>query len=148
MEKSNEGLVLEAVASLGDKLYACPPHEVSQKVCERALLMRRQADQRSLAMRTLAATPIPCRVTSVTLEESTSRYVIEFVALKGDGELEQIRSDRTDGSLGPVVTRMWGPQLVGHRAVIYKLNEQGKDAKASNGYRVAPWVVDLGLMEG
>lgn len=148
MEKSNEELVLEAVASLGDKLYACPPREVSQKVCERALMMRRQADQRSLAMRTLAATPIPCRVKSVTFEESTSRYLVEFVALKGDGGTEQIRSDRTDGSLGPVVQRMWGGGLAGHRAVVYKLNEPGKDAKASNGYRVAPWVVDLGLMEG
>lgn len=145
MERSNEELVLEAVSSLGDKLYACPPHEVAAKVCERALMLRRQADERSLAMRTLAATPIRCRVRSVMLEEATSRYVVEFVAANGDGNPETVRSDRTDGALGPVVTRLWDG-LAGHAAVIYKHRENA-DAKAPNGYRVAPWVIDLGRAE-
>lgn len=142
--EANEEIVCAAVQSLGDKLYGLPPAEASQRVCERALLIRRQSDERSLAMRALKATPIPARVVSVELEEKTSRYLVTFVALKGDGEAEHIRSDRTDGPLGPVVKRLWGSPLNGHRAIIYKLNEPGRDPSASNGYRVAPWVIDLG----
>ena len=143
--KGNEEIVMEAVTSLGDKLYAIPPAEVAQKVTERALLIRQQIDGRSLVMRVLSSTVITGTVRTVTFEGSSSRFVVEFVADNGEGEVETIRSERTDGRNGDVARKLWGSGLVGHRVAIYKNNEPGRDGKASNGYRVAPWVVDLGL---
>lgn len=137
-------LVLEAVGMLGDEASGTLT-EIAGKVTRRALLLKRLCSERSVVMRTLRAVPIPCTVKAVSLEASSQRYVVTFVS-DSTGEEERIRTDRVDSANGPLVERMW-PRLAGHRAVIYKLNEEGREeSRAGNGYRCAPFVQDLGAV--
>lgn len=138
--------VAEAVATLGNRAYGVSPAELSGMVAEQALLIRRQCDERSLAMRTLTATPIVCTISSLEAEAKTQRIVVTFTPANGDGTPETIRTDRLDGALGPIVRKMWQRSLVGHRAVIYKHNDAPREGdRNAQGYRVACWVTDLGL---
>lgn len=144
--KEAKRYVTEAVASLGSRAYGVSPAELAHMVAEQALLIRRQCDERSLAMRTLTATPIVCTISSMQAEAKTQRIVVTFTPANGDGTPETIRTDRLDGALGPVVRKMWQKSLVGHRAVIYKHNDAPREGdRNAQGYRVACWVTDLGM---
>ena len=61
-------------------------------------------------------------------------------------EDEIVRSERVDSARGDSVKEVWGRNnLIGHRVVLYKHNERvGEDKMREKGYRVAPWVTDLG----
>lgn len=138
--------VTEAIASLGTRAYGVSPAELSGMVTDQALLIRRQCNERSLAMRTLTATPIVCTISSLEAEAKTQRIVVTFTPANGDGTPETIRTDRLDGALGPIVRKMWQRSLVGHRAIIYKHNDAPREGdRNAQGYRVACWVTDLGL---
>lgn len=86
-----------------------------------------------------------CRF-SVVLEESSKRYVITFRQLGEDSD-ETIRSERTDGRRGKDVMQLWGRDLKNHICILFKHNEESKDPSKSGGFRVAPYVIDLGLQK-
>ena len=83
---------------------------------------------------------------SVVLEESSKRYVITFRQLGEDSD-ETIRSERTDGRRGKDVMQLWGRDLKNHICILFKHNEESKDPSKSGGFRVAPYVIDLGLQK-
>lgn len=87
---------------------------------------------------------ITVKVLSVVLEESSKRYVITFRQIGGDSD-ETIRSERTDGRRGKDVMQLWGRDLKNHICILFKHNEESKDPSKSGGFRVAPFVIDLGL---
>lgn len=89
---------------------------------------------------------ITVKVLSVVLEESSKRYVITFRQLGGDSD-ETIRSERTDGRRGKDVMQLWGRDLKNHICILFKHNEESKDPSKSGGFRVAPYVIDLGLQK-
>ena len=95
-------------------------------------------------LRKLAPNKTTDKVLSVVLEESSKRYVITFRQLGGDSD-ETIRSERTDGRRGKEVMQLWGRDLKDHICILFKHNEESKDSSKSGGYRVAPYVIDLGL---
>lgn len=86
------------------------------------------------------------KVLSVVLEESSKRYVITFRQLGEDSD-ETIRSERTDGRRGKDVMQLWGRDLKNHICILFKHNEESKDPSKSGGFRVAPYVIDLGLQK-
>jgi hypothetical protein len=110
-------------------------------ICARALRIRELLDRRSIAMRTLDATPIACTIESVEPEETTRRLIITFRperVREGFPQKETIRSDRTDGTDGDTVSSMW-KAVSGKRAILYKtLEETGNEDKPR--IRVAPYV--------
>lgn len=120
----------------------------SETGVERAVLKRLSlaedllADD-SIAMRMMDSIRIVATIKDVRFEESSQRYVVSFVADRGDGKVETIRTDRTDDwRTGALVKRMWGSNLVGQKVVIFKHNEvptkeQAEKARA-NGVTVPP----------
>lgn len=84
-------------------------------------------------------------IKDIKFEESSQRYLVTFLA-KGNDDDEIVRSERVDSPRGETVKELWGRgNLVGHRVVLFKHNERaGEDKKREKGYRVAPWVTDLG----
>lgn len=120
----------------------------SEASAERAILKRLSLAENlladdSIAMRMMDSVRIVATVKDIKFEESSQRYVVTFVADKGDGKVETIRTDRTDDwRTGALVKRMWNPQLVGQKVVIFKHNEiptkeQAEKARA-NGAAVPP----------
>lgn len=101
----------------------------------------------SLAMMVQNAVRIRAKVVSVKFEQSSQRYLISYIASNnGTGEIETIRSERIDGPHGKIAERIWSGIHEDDEVVIFKKNEVANDngRNASNGYRVAPWVVVVG----
>lgn len=141
-EESNETLIRDAYFSL---LLSGRKYEyLDLAVAQEALKLKRLYDAGNLPNLVLESKRITGVVRSITFEESSQRYVIEFEAEEREHR-EKIRSERLDGWHGKAAKAVWGRDLVGHKVIIFKKNEPGKDAGASNGYRVAPYCVDLGL---
>ena len=94
----------------------------------------------SLPMQLLVSEPFVAHVVSVSLEGSSTRYVIKMA--NKNGEEETIRTMRTDNELGEKIATMLN-DAVGKRCVVYKVYE---DMKGSGGkkVRVALYVEPLG----
>ena len=75
-----------------------------------------------------------------------TKHVITFRQLGEDSD-ETIRSERTDGRRGKDVMQLWGRDLKNHICILFKHNEESKDPSKSGGFRVAPYVIDLGLQK-
>lgn len=86
------------------------------------------------------------RLNVLCRELENKRYVITFRQLGGDSD-ETIRSERTDGRRGKDVMQLWGRDLKNHICILFKHNEESKDPSKSGGFRVAPYVIDLGLQK-
>lgn len=121
--------------------------EIAPDVARAALQLQSLTREGSLPMRALSCVRIRCRVTSVELEESSTRFVVTYVAANSeDGTPERVRTDRTDGPAGAAVRRMW-QDLSGHEAVILKHTERATKA-APQGFRISPVAFDLGPARG
>ena len=105
----------------------------------------RMAADNSLAVLVQKSARLVGTIKDIKFEESSQRYLVTFRANNSD-EDEIIRSERVDSQRGETVKELWGRNnLGGHRFVLYKHNERvGEDKKREKGYRVAPWVTDLG----
>ena len=128
-----------------------PPEALQDKyisdisVTNRALRIREQLSEGSLAMRTLSAIPIIGTIEDVRLEESTKRLLVTFRPdrqREGYSATEVIRTDRTDGWRGEFVKRMWSG-LEGKHVRIYKTTEATSNPERPK-VRVAPFVERLG----
>lgn len=107
------------------------------------IIGRMHADN-SLAVLVQKSARLVGTIKDIKFEESSQRYLVTFRASNSD-EDEIVRSERVD--CRRQAGGRWGKSnLVGHRVVLYKHNERvGEDKKREKGYRVAPWVTDLGL---
>lgn len=114
------------------------------ELASETLKIARAKGEKSLAMLVQSSIRITVKVLDVAFEESSRRYVITFRQIGGDKD-ETIRSERTDGRRGKEVVQLWGRDLKDHTCILYKHNEESKDPSKSSGYRVAPYVIDLGL---
>lgn len=114
------------------------------ELASEVLKISRAKGEKSLAMLVQSSIKITVKVLSVVLEESSKRYVITFRQIGGDSD-ETIRSERTDGRRGKDVMQLWGRDLKNHICILFKHNEESKDPSKSGGFRVAPFVIDLGL---
>lgn len=105
----------------------------------------RMTAENSLAVLVQKSVRLIGTIKDIKFEESSQRYLITFLASNAE-EDEIVRSERVDSARGSVVRELWGRNnLIGHRVVLYKHNERvGEDKKREKGYRVAPWVTDLG----
>lgn len=86
-------------------------------------------------------------------EDARRTVEVAYLGLRAAGvepdevatEQEHVRSPRMDTSLGKKVRGLFERDLVGHLAVVYRLNEEaGRDLARAQGYRVAPYIADLG----
>lgn len=134
------------VAYLGLRAAGIEPDEVV--LADEVLRVRRMVSDASLAMKVQLAVPILATVDSVEFEESSRRYVVYYTPVKDATGQEHVRSPRTDTPLGRKVKGMFDRDLVGHLAIVYRLNEEaGRDMARARGYRVAPYIADLGKKE-
>ncbi len=112
---------------------------------QEVLSISRMTADNSLAVLVQNSVRLVGTIKNIEFEESSQRYLITFLATNAE-EDEIVRSERVDSARGSVVKELWGrSNLIGHRVVLYKHNERvGEDKKREKGYRVAPWVTDLG----
>ncbi len=112
---------------------------------QEVLSISRMTADNSLAVLVQNSVRLVGTIKNIEFEESSQRYLITFLASNSE-EDEIVRSERVDSARGSVVKELWGRNnLIGHRVVLYKHNERvGEDKKREKGYRVAPWVTDLG----
>lgn len=115
-------------------------------VAQEMLKMNRLTAERSLPTMIGNSVRIVATINSIEFEESSKRYLIKFMADNGDGE-EHVRSERTDSSHRDAVKKIWQRDLVGHRVLIFKCKDQVGSKEAPNGYRIAPYCIDLGKAE-
>lgn len=109
-------------------------------IAESLHFITRMLDERSIPSRMLNAVKLIGVVEDVTLEESSQRYIITFVAAKGnDGKAEQVRTDRLNGPTGDIVRGFIGQGLVGKRCLICKELVQADD-KPQMKVRITPYV--------
>ena len=127
-KRRNVELAYLSLMLSGKKVSEC---ELASEV----LKISRAKGEKSLAMLVQSSIKITVKVLSVVLEESSKRYVIT------------IRSERTDGRRGKDVMQLWGRDLKNHICILFKHNEESKDPSKSGGFRVAPYVIDLGLQK-
>lgn len=114
------------------------------ELASEVLKISRAKSEKSLAMLVQSSVRITAKVLDVKFEESSKRYVITFRQIGGEKD-ETIRSERIDGRRSNDVMQLWGRDLKNHICLLFKHNEESRDASKSNGYRVAPYVIDLGL---
>lgn len=138
-KRRNVELAYLSLMLSGKKVSEC---ELASEV----LKISRAKGEKSLAMLVQSSIKITVKVLSVVLEESSKRYVITFRQLGKDSD-ETIRSERTDGRRGKDVMQLWGRDLKNHICILFKHNEESKDPSKSAGFRVAPYVIDLGLQK-
>lgn len=129
------------LAYLGLCLKGVQPSEFS--LTQEVLSIGRMTSEASLAMVVQDSVRLLAVVKNIELEESSQRYLITFQAVGGSDE-ETIRSERLDDRHGKIVRSLWSQELVGHRVLLFKKNEESKDPKNASGYRVAPWMIDFG----
>lgn len=115
-------------------------------VAQELLKMDRLTAERSLPSMVAHSVRIAATVISVEFEESSKRYLIKFMADNGDKE-ECVRSERTDANHKDAVKKIWQRDLVGHRVIIFKYKDKVGSKGAPNGYRIAPYCIDLGKAE-
>ena len=88
-----EWLVKEAVRRCS------APKPSTSEVLDEFFYLKSLMDKNSVFMRTAYAVPIPARVVSVSYEESSTRYLITYLPVRGYGNAdvkeEHVRSDRT-----------------------------------------------------
>lgn len=109
------------------------------------LNISRMTADNSLAVLVQKSVRLVGTIKDIQFEESSQRYLVTFRASNAE-EDEIVRSERVDSARGDSVKELWGRNnLIGHRVVLYKHNERvGEDKMSEKGYRVAPWVTDLG----
>lgn len=109
-----------------------------------AIRLKRACGPGSMLEKVLFSDVILGRLVSVDLEESSRRYVVEYVARNGrtgdDGERarEILRTPRIDGRDGDFYESL-GKRLansVGRDVLLYKYLEPGRDGKS---YRTLSW---------
>lgn len=134
-DKENVSLAYLALTLRGEKVDPL-------NLAEESLRIASVIAEDSIAMQAQRAYRIRATVTGVSFEESSQRYVLKYVAQRGgDGEEEQIRSDRIDRRFGKSVVEMFSELEPGDEVVIFKLNEKANDDKQRpNGYRRAVFV--------
>lgn len=115
-------------------------------VAQEMLKINRLASERSLPSMVGRSIRITATINSVEFEKSSKRYLIKFQADNGEKE-ERVRSERMDSSHKDAVKKIWERDLVGHRAIIFKCKDRVGSKKAPNGYRIAPYCIDLGKVE-
>lgn len=130
------------VAYLGLRAAGIEPDEVA--LADESLKARMVSDA-SLAMKVQLAVPILATVDSVVFEETSRRYVVRYTPVKDASGQEHVRSPRMDTPLGKKVRGLFERDLAGRLAIVYRLNEEaGRDLAHAQGYRVAPYIADLG----
>lgn len=115
-------------------------------VAQEMLKMNRLVSERSLPSLIGRSIRITATINSVEFEESTKRYLIKFQADNGEKE-ERVRSERMDSNHKDAVKKIWERDLVGHRTIIFKCKDRVGSKEAPNGYRIAPYCIDLGKVE-
>lgn len=127
---------------LSGRKYDNPELAVAQEM----LKIERLATERSLPNMIGHSVRIRAIISSIEFEESSKRYLIKFKADNGDKE-ERVRSERTDANHKDAVKKIWQRDLVGHRVIIFKCKDMVGSKEAPNGYRIAPYCIDLGKAE-
>lgn len=115
-------------------------------VAQEMLKMNRLTAERSLPNLIGNSVRIAATINSIEFEESSKRYLIKFSADNGE-EDEWVRSERVDSSHKAAVKKIWGRDLVGHRVLIFKYKDKVGSKEAPNGYRIAPYCIDLSKAE-
>lgn len=115
-------------------------------VAQEMLKMNRLTAERSLPNLIGNPVRIAATINSIEFEESSKRYLIKFSADNGEEE-EWVRSERVDSSHKAAVKKIWGRDLVGHRVLIFKYKDKVGSKEAPNGYRIAPYCIDLSKAE-
>lgn len=115
-------------------------------VAQEMLKMNRLTAERSLPSLIGNSVRIAATINSIEFEESSKRYLIKFSADNGEEE-EWVRSERVDSSHKAAVKKIWGRNLVGHRVLIFKYKDKVGSKEAPNGYRIAPYCIDLSKAE-
>ena len=115
-------------------------------VAQEMLKMNRLTAERSLPNLIGNSMRIAATINSIEFEESSKRYLIKFSADNGEEE-EWVRSERVDSSHKAAVKKIWGRDLVGHRVLIFKYKDKVGSKEAPNGYRIAPYCIDLSKAE-
>lgn len=115
-------------------------------VAQEMLKMNRLTAERSLPNLIGNSVRIAATINSIEFEESSKRYLITFSADNGEEE-EWVRSERLDSSHKAAVKKIWGRDLVGHRVLIFKYKDKVGSKEAPNGYRIAPYCIDLSKAE-
>lgn len=115
-------------------------------VAQEMLKMNRLTAERSLPNLIGNSVRIAATINSINFEESSKRYLIKFSADNGEEE-EWVRSERLDSSHKAAVKKIWGRDLVGHRVLIFKYKDKVGSKEAPNGYRIAPYCIDLSKAE-
>ena len=110
------------------------------------LKMNRLTAERSLPNLIGNSVRIAATINSIKFEESSKRYLIKFSADNEEKE-EWVRSERVDSSHKAAVKKIWGRDLVGHRVLIFKYKDKVGSKEAPNGYRIAPYCIDLSKAE-
>lgn len=108
--------------------------------------MNRLTAERSLPNLIGNSVRIAATINSIEFEESSKRYLIKFSADNVEEE-EWVRSERVDSSHKAAVKKIWGRNLVGHRVLIFKYKDKVGSKEALNGYRIAPYCIDLSKAE-
>lgn len=118
------------------------PKPSTGEVLDDFFYLKSLMDKSSVFMRTAYAVPIPARVVSVSYEESSTRYLITYLPVRGygsaDAKEEHVRSDRTDGWNGKAISDMCS-DLAGRNVIIYKTVQRTKDAD-NPSVRIAPYI--------
>lgn len=115
-------------------------------VAQEMLKMNRLTAERSLPNLIGNSVRIAATINSIEFEESSKRYLIKFSADNGEEE-EWVRSERVDSRHKAAVKKIWGRDLVGHRVLIFKYKDKVGSKEAPNGYRIAPYCIDLSKAE-
>lgn len=115
-------------------------------VAQEMLKMNRLTAEQSLPNLIGNSVRIAATINSIEFEESSKRYLIKFSADNGEEE-EWVRSERVDSSHKAAVKKIWGRDLVGHRVLIFKYKDKVGSKEAPNGYRIAPYCIDLSKAE-
>lgn len=115
-------------------------------VAQEMLKMNRLTAERSLPNLIGNSVRIAATINSIEFEESSKRYLIKFSADNVEEE-EWVRSERVDSSHKAAVKKIWGRNLVGHRVLIFKYKDKVGSKEAPNGYRIAPYCIDLSKAE-
>lgn len=115
-------------------------------VAQEMLKMNRLTAERSLPNLIGNSVRIAATINSIEFEESSKRYLIKFSADNGEEE-EWVRSERVDSSHKAAVKKIWGRDLVEHRVLIFKYKDKVGSKEAPNGYRIAPYCIDLSKAE-
>jgi hypothetical protein len=121
-ELENKLVVAAAIASVD--FAGKRQTDVESDILKRVDFIKRMMGDNSVAMLMLDSVHIYCTIKSIEYEETSTRYVVSFVADNDEnGKVETIRTDRTDGNAGHLVRALWTQDLVGKHVCLYKHND-------------------------